>query len=250
MKKLENKVAVITGGNSGIGLATAELFKQEGATVIVNARNHKRLNETQAELSGKVDNIIVADVSKVAELEAFFKTIGEKHGKIDVLFLNAGQALFMPIEAISEEVFDAQFAVNVKGVLFGVQKALPYLNNGASIIFTTSVANQVGMPNTAVYAATKAAVRSLTRTLATELIPKGIRVNSIAPGPIETPIFGKLGLPQEAIDAFAKDTIEKVPLGRFGSAEEVAKAALFLASDDSSYIVGTELEVDGGMVNL
>jgi len=250
MTKLKNKIAVITGGNSGIGLATAKLFKEEGATVIINARNSQRLEETKAQYSDYFDEIYTADVSKVDELENFFTTIGEKHGKIDILYLNAGVAYFMPIEDITEETFDTQFGINVKGVLFGVQKALPYLGNGSSVLLTTSVLNQMGMPNSSVYAATKGALRTLTKTIAVELLPKGIRVNAIAPGPIETPIFSKLGMEPQQLDEMAQGIISQVPLGRLGKSEEIAKTALFLASNDSSYFVGAELEIDGGMVTL
>lgn len=250
MTKLANKVAVITGGNSGIGLASAKLFKAEGAKVIINARSAQRLAETQAAHSDAYDDILVADVSSVSDLEQFFTQIGEKYGKIDVLFLNAGVAYFAPIEVIDEATYDKQFDINVKGVLFGVQKALPYLNEGASILLTTSVANQQGMPNSNAYAATKAAVRSLARTLSAELIGRGIRVNAISPGPIETPIFSKMGLPDEQLSAMAEGIKAGVPAGRFGSSEEVANAALFLASSESSYIVGEELVIAGGMGTL
>jgi NAD(P)-dependent dehydrogenase (short-subunit alcohol dehydrogenase family) len=250
MTKLKNKIAVITGGNSGIGLATAKLFKEEGATVIINARNNQRLEETKAQYSDYFDEIYTADVSKIDELERFFNTIGEKHGKIDILYLNAGVAYFMPIEDITEETFDTQFGINVKGVLFGVQKALPYLEKGSSVLLTTSVLNQMGMPNSSVYAATKGALRTLTKTIAVELLPKGIRVNAIAPGPIETPIFSKLGMEPQQLDEMAQGIISQVPLGRLGKSEEIAKTALFLASNDSSYFVGAELEIDGGMVTL
>ncbi|MCB0623098.1 MAG: SDR family oxidoreductase [Saprospiraceae bacterium] len=250
MSKLAGKVAVITGGNSGIGLATARLFKEEGATVVINARNEDRRQQVSAELGAVVDDIIPADVSRVEELERFFRTVGERYGKIDILFLNAGVAYFMPLESIDEETFDKQFNINVKGVFFGVQKALPYLREGASVLFTTSVVNQMGMATSNVYAATKAAVRSLARSLSAELIGQGIRVNAISPGPIETPIFGKMGMNDEQLQQMAQGIVSQVPLARFGKPEEVAKLALFIASDDSSFIVGTEIEVDGGMASL
>lgn len=250
MGKLNGKVAVITGGNSGIGLATAKLFKEEGATVIINARNEQRLNETKAQFNGTFDDILQADVSKVSELDHFFKQVGDKYGKIDILFLNAGVAYFVPLDTIDEATFDKQFNINVKGVFFGVQKALPYLTEGASIVVNTSIANQKGMPNSNAYAATKAAVRSLARTFSGELIAKGIRVNAVSPGPIETPIYGKMGFTEEQSQEMAGGILSQVPLGRFGSPDEVAKTVLFLASDDASYIVGAEIEVDGGMVNL
>ncbi|MCL4154695.1 UNVERIFIED_CONTAM: hypothetical protein GTU68_010240 [Idotea baltica] len=246
MGKLSNKVAVITGGNSGIGLATARLFKAEGATVIINARNAKRLEETRAELGDEFD-IVQADVSKVSELDTFFKTIGEKYGKIDVLFLNAGVAYLMPLEAIDEATYDKQFDTNVKGVFFGVQKALPYLTEGSSILLTTSVVNQKGIPNSNAYAASKSAVRSLAQTLSAELVGRGIRVNAISPGPIETPIFGKMGMNDEQLSQMAEGFAAMVPMGRFGKSEEVAQTALFFASQDSSFILGAEIVVDGGL---
>lgn len=248
MKNLSGKVVVITGGNSGIGLASAHAFKAAGARVIVNARNEKRLKETQQEYPDAFDDILVADVTKVDELAAFYQQIGEKYGQIDLLFLNAGIALFAPIEAIDEAFYDKTFNVNVKGVLFSIQKALPYLQSGSSIQITSSVVNQIGMPNASVYAATKAAVRSITRTIAAELAERKIRVNSISPGPIATPIFNKMGIPEEQIDEMAGSIISQVPLGRFGQAEEIAQAAIFLAQND--YVTGTEIVVDGGMSQL
>jgi len=249
MGKLEGKIAVITGGNSGIGLATAKLFQAEGATVIVTARNQKRLEESREEVGEGID-IIQADVSKVKEIDNLFQTVGEKYGHIDILFANAGVAFFAPLDIIDERFVDHQFDINFKGVLFSVQKALPFLRKGGSILLNTSVVNSKGMPNTSVYAATKAAVRSLARTLAAELTPQGIRVNAIAPGPISTPIYDKMGMPQEQLDQFGQQIMSSVPLQRFGSADELARAALFLASEDSSYILGTELVVDGGMTQL
>jgi NAD(P)-dependent dehydrogenase (short-subunit alcohol dehydrogenase family) len=250
MSKLASKVAVITGGNSGIGLASAKRFKAEGATVIINARNEKRLAETLAENGDIFDDVFVADVSNVSDLARFFAQIGEKYGKIDVLFLNAGVAYFAPIELLDEATYDKQFDINVKGVLFGVQKALPYLNEGASILLTTSVVNQQGMANSNAYAATKAAVRSLARSLSAELVGRGIRVNAISPGPIETPIFSKMGLPNEQVGQMAEGIKAGVPLGRFGTPDEVASAALYLASAESSFIVGEELVIAGGMGTL
>lgn len=249
MGKLSNKIAVISGGNSGIGLATARLYKEEGATVIINARNAQRLAETRAEVGDAFD-VIQADFSKVSEIEHFFNAVGEKYGRIDVLFLNAGVAYFSPIEALDEATFDKQFDINVKGVFFGVQKALPFLSEGSSIILTTSVVNQMGMPGSNAYAATKAAVKSLAQTLSAELVGKGIRVNAISPGPVETPIFGKMGLPEAELQQMAQGIVSQVPLGRMGKPEEIARTALFFATEDSSFIIGTEIAVDGGMATL
>lgn len=249
MARLENKVAVITGGNSGIGLATAQLFKKEGATVIINARNEKRLAETK-EAVGEDFDVLQLDVSNTAELEQFYAQISEKHGKIDVLFLNAGIGIFQPIDAWDEATFDHLINVNVKGVFFGIQKAIPHLAEGASVIINTSISNQMGMPASSAYAATKAAVRSLARTLSAELLPHGIRINAVSPGPISTPIYSKMGMPEQQLNEFADGIKQQVPLGRFGNPEEVANTILFFASPESSYVVGTELEVDGGMTNL
>jgi len=249
MGRLENKVAVITGGNSGIGLATAHLFKAEGAQVIINARNEQRLAETKADVGDAFD-VLQLDVSKVDEIESFFNQVGAKYGKIDALFLNAGIGVFQPLEAWDEATFDHVINVNLKGVFFSVQKALPYLAEGASIVINTSISNQKGIPASSVYAASKAAIRSLARTLSTELLPKGVRVNAVSPGPISTPIYDKMGMPQEQLDEFAAGIQSQVPLGRFGTPEEVANAILFFASPESSYVVGTELVVDGGMTTL
>lgn len=249
MGKLTGKIAVITGGNSGIGLATARLFKEEGATVVINARNESRLAEIRRELGDSFD-IIVGDVSQVASLESFFRQVGQRHPTIDVLFLNAGIAQFAPIELMDEATFDRQFSTNVKGVFYGVQKALPYLSPGASIILNTSIVNQKGMPASSAYAATKAAVRSFARTLSAELITRGIRVNAISPGPITTPIYDKMGMEPDQVNDFTESMTQRIPLKRFGEPEEVAKAALFFATQDSSFVVGAELEVDGGLANL
>ena len=179
-----------------------------------------------------------------------YKKIDETHGKIDVLFLNAGVAVFEPIEMVTEESYDQMMNINLKGLYFNVQKALPLLKEGASIILTTSAADQKGMPNTSVYAATKAAVRSLARTLSAELLEKGIRVNSIAPGPIDTPIFGKLGFPEDQIDGVKEQFASGIPMKRMGTSDEIARTALFLASSESSFVAGIDLAVDGGMTSL
>ena len=247
--KLAGKVAVITGGNSGIGLATAKLFQAEGATVVITGRRQEAVDSAVKEIGGKSVGF-VSDSGNMNDIQTLYQNLSEKVGKIDVLFLNAGVATFGPFTTIDEAMFDHMVNVNFKGLFFNVQKAVPLLNEGASIIFNTSIADQKGFPTTNVYAATKAAVRSLARTLAGELYESKIRVNALAPGPIETPIFEKIGIPQEAVgdvkDGFAKEN----PMKRMGTSEEVAKAALFLASDDSSYIMGIDLTVDGGMTQL
>jgi NAD(P)-dependent dehydrogenase (short-subunit alcohol dehydrogenase family) len=246
MKALEGEVAVITGGSSGIGLATAKLFQQEGAKVAVAARSQKSLDEAATEL-GPGALTVRSDVSKPRELDALFELVVKKLGRVDVLFANAGVAKFAPVSDVSEDAYNEIFDINVKGVFFTIQRALPFLNDGASIVLNTSFVNQVGLPTTSVYAASKAAVRSLARSISAELAARGIRVNVVSPGPIATPIYGKLGLPEEAIDAFAASIVSQVPLRRFGKPEEVAQAALFLASNASSYVTGVELNVDGGV---
>ena len=197
--KLNKRVTLVTGGVSGIGLASARLFKKEGATVIVNARNEQRLNESKEQFENEFDSILKADVSKPDEIESLYSQVHIIYGKIDVLYLNAGTGKLMPFELIDEEAFDYMVDVNFKGVFYGIQKALPFLNNNASIIVTTSVTNQMADPLTTAYAATKAAVASLIKTLAVSLSPKGIRINAVSPGPVETPIFSKVGIPAEQL---------------------------------------------------
>ena len=249
MKRLEGKVAVITGGNSGIGLATAQRFLDEGARVAISGRNQKTLDEAVKPLGDSV-LAIKADTARLDEIEKFLAAVNKKFGKIDVLFVNAGVAKFAPLVDTGEALFDEQFDINIRGAYFTVQKALPLLNDGASIIFNTSVASSTGVAATSAYSATKAALRSLARTAAAELAERKIRVNAVAPGPIVTPIFGKTGLPQQIIDDWAKGLIAEVPLKRFGQPEEVAGVVAFLASSDASYITGVELNVDGGLGQL
>jgi NAD(P)-dependent dehydrogenase (short-subunit alcohol dehydrogenase family) len=246
MKALEGKVAVITGGSSGIGLATAKLFQQAGAKVAISGRNQKSLDDAAKELGPKAITVR-SDVSRLRDLDTLFDIITKKLGHIDVLFANAGIAKFAPVSDTSEALYNEIFDINVKGVFFTIQKAIPFLNDGASIILNTSVANQSGLPNTSAYAASKAAVRSFARSIGAELAAKGIRVNVVSPGPISTPMYEKLGLPKEAVEAFAANIVSQVPLKRFGTPDEVANTALFLASSASSYITGVELNVDGGM---
>ncbi|MDA8792168.1 SDR family oxidoreductase [Bacteriovoracaceae bacterium] len=248
-KRLENKVAVITGGNSGIGLATAKLYKDEGAKVIITARSDDSYQNAIAEY-GKVFDVVKTDITNLNELENLYTHVKDKYGKIDILFANAGIAYFAPMESVTEDFFDSQFNTNVKGLFFSVQKAQNLLAEGASVILNTSGVNTKGLHSSSVYAATKAAVRSLARTLSAELVAKGIRVNALAPGPVETPIYSKMGMSEEEVSGFAKSIKETTPIGRFGSADELAKAALFLASDDSSFVLGTELVVDGGFSQL
>ncbi len=244
--KLQNKIAVITGGNSGIGFATAQEFKAEGARVVIIGRNTEAVNKAAKEIGGDTLGV-TADVSRVAEIDRAFQTIHEKVGHIDILFVNAGVGKFASLAESNEELFDEITDANFKGAYFTIQRALPLLSEGASVILTSTVAVHFGMPGASIYAAGKAALNSLAKTLAIELASKKIRVNVVSPGPIETPIFGKMGLPKEELDKMAAGIVGQVPLGRIGQASEIAKAVTYLASGDSAFVSGTELLVDGGM---
>jgi len=245
-KRFEGKTVAITGGNSGIGLATAKLFHAEGAKVAITGRDQKTLDEAVKAIGG--DTLAVrADVSKLDEIDKFFTQVAEKFGKIDALFANAGIAKFAPVADSNEQLFDETFDTNVKGLYFTLQKSLPHLKDNAGIVLNSSVVNSKGTTNGSVYAATKAAVRSLARTFASELVNRGIRVNVVSPGPIATPIFGRTGLPQATVDEFIAGIKTAVPMKRLGTPEEVGNAVLFLASPEASYITGVDLNVDGGM---
>jgi len=246
-KKLDGKVAIITGGSSGIGLTTAKLFRDEGAKVIITGRNQEALDSAAEELGVTG---IRSDASSLEDIDSLYEEVKEKFGKIDVLMLNAGIAPFIPMEHANEEHYDSVMNINVKGLFFGVQKSIPLLNDGASIILVSSVVNEMGMAGASVYAASKAAVRSFARTMSAELVGKGVRVNVISPGPIETPIFSKLGMNEEQMEEMKNNVINVVPMKRFGKPEEIASAALFLASDDSSYMLGSEIRIDGGMTQV
>jgi NAD(P)-dependent dehydrogenase (short-subunit alcohol dehydrogenase family) len=247
--KLDNKVAVITGGNSGIGLATAQAFIQEGAKVVVVGRNQKALDEAVTSL-GERAIAITADVADLTDLDMLYTTIKQQVGNIDIIVVNAGVAPVRPLAQVDEAHFDQIMDINVKGAYFTVQKALPILNDGAAIVLVASAASVSGLAGLSVYNASKAALRSLARTFSAELVERGIRVNTLSPGPIETPIFGKMELPPEAVGEVGESILAKVPLKRMGQASEMASAIVFLASSDSSYVLGAELFADGGMYQI
>lgn len=247
--KLSGKVALITGGNSGIGLATAKLFKEQGAQVIVTARTQESLNAAQKEWGGHFD-VVKADISKVDEIENLYKHIKSKYVGLDILFANAGVALFRPTLESDPEFFDNQFDTNVRGLYFTVQKALPLLKKGSSVVLNASVVAVKGMHGASVYAATKAAVRSFARSWTAEIPVEQTRFNVLSPGPVETPIYSKLGMPADQVKAFGEQMTAVVPAHRFGSADEMAKVALFLASSDSSYICGADIMADGGFAQV
>jgi NAD(P)-dependent dehydrogenase (short-subunit alcohol dehydrogenase family) len=240
MGKLDGKVAVITGGTTGIGLATAKLFVSEGAHVFITGRRQKELDAAVKEVGRNITGV-QGDVAKLDDLDRLYATVKAQKGRVDVLFANAGIGEMAPVGAITEEHFDKIFDVNARGTYFTVQKALPLFKNGGSIILTGSVVGSKGFSNFSVYAATKAAIRSFARSWTVDLKGRNIRVNVISPGPIDTPILGPL--PKEVMDGIASS----VPMGRIGKSDEIAKPALFLASDDSSFISGAELFVDGGL---
>ena len=241
MSKLSNKVALITGGNSGIGLSTAKLFKEQGAKVIITASSDKTFQKAKAEY-GAIFDVIQADVSKLEDLDRLYTHIKSTYGKFDILFANAGVAGFTPTLEVTPEYFDNQFNINVKGLYFTVAKAIPLLNKGSAVVLTASVVASKGFAGSSVYSATKAAVRNFARSWTAEFPVADIRFNVLSPGPIETPIFDKMGLPADDAAHLGSTT----PIKRLGQPEEMAKAALFLASDDSSYVVGAELMADGG----
>lgn len=244
--RFQGKVALVTGGNSGIGLATAKAYASEGARVAIFGRDKATLEQARKEL-GPNAIAVQGDIAKLADIERLIGEVKSKAGRIDALFVNAGIGRFAPIEQSDEELFDQTFAVNVKGAYFTIQKALPLMPRGSAIAINASSVVEMGMPTTSVYTASKAAVASLARTLTNELAPRGVRLNVVNPGPIETPIFGRMGLDAETTKGMVAQILSQSPLGRIGSPEEIAQAVLFLTSDQSSYIHGASLLVDGGI---
>jgi NAD(P)-dependent dehydrogenase (short-subunit alcohol dehydrogenase family) len=249
-KKLEGKVALVTGGSSGIGLTTAERFAAEGAQVFITGRRQAELDAAVKQIGQDVVGIR-GDVANLADLDKLFDVIKQKAGRLDVLFANAGGGEFLPLGQITEAHFDKWFGINVKGLLFTVQKALPLMPDGASIILNASIVSIKGMPAFSVYSATKAAVRSFARTWAVDLKDRKIRVNAISPGIVVTPAYkAGLGMSDEQVEQYVTQASATVPLGRPGTTEEIANAVVFLASSDSSYVNGIELFVDGGMAQI
>jgi len=248
MDRYKGKTVLITGGTTGMGLATAKLFLGEGARVMVTGRTPATIEAAQAEL-GENAIVLHSDATSLSDMDSLAKKVRETFGKLDVLFANAGFARRVPFEEMTEEVYDEMLDLNAKGPYFIVQKLAPLMPEGSAVIFTTSIANVKGMPDNSAYAAAKAALRAFTRSLATELMPRGIRVNSVSPGPIDTPILGKMGIPKEAADHMFEKIKEIVPMKRIGQPEEIAKAVAFFAFD-ATYTTGAELPVDGGWTQL
>jgi NAD(P)-dependent dehydrogenase (short-subunit alcohol dehydrogenase family) len=247
--KLEGKVAVVTGANSGIGLATAKRFVEEGAYVFITGRRQSELDTASKEIGKNVTGV-QGDVAKLADLDKLYAAVKAKTGRIDVLFANAGIAELGPLGEVSEEQFDRMFDINVKGLFFTVQKALPLLPNGASVILNASIVASKGNPASSVYSATKGAVRSFARTWTMDLKDRKIRVNAISPGPIQTPAYDRLAASGPAGKQMLETIVNRVPMGRFGTPDEIARAAVFLASDDSTFVTGIELFVDGGAAQV
>ncbi len=249
MNRLENKVAVITGGNSGIGFATAKLFIAEGAKVIITGRRQDAVDKAVEELGDQAAGI-VSDTGSMQDINKLRAQVAAIHPSIDILFLNAGVAKFIAIETADEAIFDEQFNINVKGSYFTIQQLLPLMKDGSSIVLNTSINAHIGMPNAAIYAASKAAQLTLIRNLSAELLGRKIRVNAVSPGPVSTPLYDKFGMSEEQRSATASNILSQIPIGRFGTTDEIAKIVLFFASDDSSYLLGAELIADGGMATL
>lgn len=245
-RRFQGKVAVVTGGNSGIGLAAAKAYAKEGARVAIFGRDKATLESARKEIGP--DTIAVqGDIAKLGDIDRLMGEVGSKAGRIDALFVNAGVGKFLPVEASDEQLFDWTFDINVKGAYFTIQKALPLMGRGSAIVLNGSCVVDMGMPSASVYTATKAAVNSFARSLTNELAPRGVRINVVNPGPIETPIFDRMGMDADSTKGMVMHITSQVPLGRMGNPEEIADVVLFLTSDDSSYVHGASLLVDGGM---
>ena len=245
MSRLSGKRTLITGGTSGIGLETAKHFLSEGAQVIVTGINPESIENAKSELGSEV-LVLKADSSNIAAQKELAQTIQNHYGKLDVAFLNAGISVWLPIQEWTEEMFNRSFDINVKGPYFLMQALLPVFANPASVILNTSVSAHLGAPNSSVYGATKAALLNMSKTLSSELINRGIRINAVSPGPVDTPLYDKLGIPDAYREQLNKDIIATIPFGRFGTPQEVASAVLYLASDESRWTIGSEIIVDGG----
>jgi NAD(P)-dependent dehydrogenase (short-subunit alcohol dehydrogenase family) len=248
-KRFEGKVAVVTGGNSGIGLATARAFAREGARLAITGRSDTTLKAAQKELGPDV-LVIKTDMARVSEIAAAMDRIKERLGRIDALFVNAGIGKFVPFEEVTEAFFDETMATNLKGAFFTVQSAVPLMSRGSAVVLNASINAHMGMPNSSVYGASKAAVVNLAKTLSADLLQRGVRVNVVSPGPIATPILDRMGLPEEQTRQTKEWITQQVPLKRFGHPDEIAAAVLYLSSSDSAFVVGTELVIDGGMIQL
>lgn len=249
MKRFDGKSILVTGGNSGIGLAAAQAFAAEGARVIITGRDPASLERAQSTLGARSLALRI-DAARLDDVQRLAATLETEHVRLDGLFINAGGAKFAPFKDVTEAVWNESFDTNVKGAFFMIQRLVPLLNRGASIVLNGSINAHIGMPNTTVYAASKAALISLAKTLSAELLPQGIRVNVVSPGPVSTPLYDKLGLEAKAREATAAQIASQIPLGRFGTPEEIASAVLYLCAPESAYIVGTEIIADGGMSQL
>ena len=249
MSRFKDKVVVVSGGNSGIGLESVKGFLAEGARVVFSGRRQEALDEVSASLEGDF-KAVLADQGKIEDNKKLIDAAVEAYGKIDVLFVNAGVAYFLPAEQIDEVHFDSQFNINIKGPAFLSKYAIPHLNDGGAIIFNSSIVHLKGFEGAAVYSATKGALRAYSKVLTTELAPRKIRVNVVAPGPIATPIYDKIGMPQEAVAEMGQSFAEANPMKRFGNPKEIADTVLFLASDEASYVNGIEVPVDGGVSQI
>jgi NAD(P)-dependent dehydrogenase (short-subunit alcohol dehydrogenase family) len=247
--RFTDKVAVVTGGNSGIGLATAKAFAREGARVAITGRSDTTLEAAYKEL-GPDSLVIKADVSRVPDIAAAMNEIKRRFGRIDTLFANAGIGKFVAFEEVTEELYDQTMATNLKGVFFTVQKAVPLFPRGAAVVLNASINAHMGMPNSSVYGASKAAVLNLAKTLSADLLARGVRVNAVSPGPVATPIFDRMGLPEEQTRQTKNWVAGQIPLKRFADPDEIAAAVLYLSSSESAFVVGTELVIDGGMIQL